>query len=88
MNIALADVAEAKAALAATGVVPSANKIVQRLGRGSKTTVLRLMRQLAQAAPAPEPQGRLPGVRACLGAHGHARARPGGTGRGGPGRGA
>jgi hypothetical protein len=50
----LDDVRRATAALEAQGLTPSANKILQHLGVGSKHTVLKFMRQLAPA-PAPVP---------------------------------
>jgi Plasmid replication region DNA-binding N-term len=48
------DVKAAAAALEAQELTPSANKILQHLGVGSKHTVLKFMRQLAPA-PAPVP---------------------------------
>ena len=65
----LADVLQAKQALEAAGEVASANKILARLGSGSKKTVLKYLHQLAAAG---EMFMRPPGARS--GARSGARA--------------
>ena len=63
MPLTLEDVLQAKQALEAAGDIPSANKILARLGTGSKKTVLKFMRQVPPR-PVPPPVAASPAAAA------------------------
>ena len=59
-GLTLADVAEAKQTLEARGEMPSGNKVLALIGHGSKSTLLKFLKVLADAPPAPVPQAAPP----------------------------